>query len=71
MNEYCQYDRYFPCPLAGATAAASVLTPAFFAQLFEVRQELPWVAVTVLALVAGATIVVLERVLPDAATRRT
>jgi MFS family permease len=50
---------------------ASVLTPAFFAQLFEVRQELPWVAVTVLALVAGATIVVLERVLPDAATRRT
>ncbi|MFI5710518.1 MFS transporter [Kribbella sp. NPDC051620] len=50
---------------------ASVLVPAFFAQLFEVREELPWVTLSVLALVAAATIVVLERVLPDAATRRT
>jgi hypothetical protein len=50
---------------------ASVLVPAFFAQLFEVRQELPWVTLSVLALVAAATIVVLERMLPDMATRRT
>lgn len=50
---------------------ASVLAPAFFAQLFELRQELPWVTLSALALVAGGTIVVLERVLPDAATRRT
>ncbi|WP_026163513.1 MFS transporter [Kribbella catacumbae] len=50
---------------------ASVLVPAFFAQLFEVRPELPWIAMSVLALAAGVVIVVLERVLPDAATRRT
>lgn len=50
---------------------ASVLVPAFFAQLFEVRHELPWITLSVLALVAAASIVVLERVLPDAATRRT
>jgi MFS family permease len=50
---------------------ASVLVPAFFAQLFEVRHELPWVTLSVLALVAAGAIVVLERVLPDAATRRT
>jgi MFS family permease len=50
---------------------ASVLAPAFFAQLFEVRQELPWVTMSALALVAAATIVVLERMLPDAVTRRT
>ncbi|WP_203590269.1 MFS transporter [Streptomyces sp. SID13031] len=50
---------------------ASVLAPAFFTQLFEVRHELPWLAISVLALVAGGVIVVLERVLPDAATRRT
>jgi hypothetical protein len=50
---------------------ASVLVPAFFAQLFEVREELPWVALSVLALVAGGTIVVLERVLPHAVTQRT
>ncbi|WP_328332004.1 MFS transporter [Kribbella sp. NBC_00382] len=50
---------------------ASVLVPAFFAQLFERRQELPWVTLSVLALVAAGTIVVLERVLPEVATRRT
>jgi MFS family permease len=50
---------------------ASVLVPAFFAQLFEVREELPWVTLSGLALVAAATIVVLERVLPGVGTRRT
>ncbi|QNE23074.1 MFS transporter [Kribbella qitaiheensis] len=49
---------------------ASVLAPGFFAQLFEVRREFPWLAISVLALVAVGTIVALERVLPDAAVRR-
>jgi Na+/melibiose symporter-like transporter len=50
---------------------ASVLVPAFFAQLFEFEHEFPWLAISVLALAAGATILVLERVLPDATVRRT
>lgn len=50
---------------------ASVLVPAFFAQLFELRHEFPWLAISLLALAAGATILVLERVLPAATTRRT
>lgn len=50
---------------------ASVLAPAFFAQLFEVEHELPWLAISVLAVLAGGTIVALERVLPDTAVRRT
>jgi MFS family permease len=49
---------------------ASVLVPAFFAQLFEVRREFPWLAISLLALLAAGTIVALERVLPDAAVRR-
>jgi MFS family permease len=49
---------------------ASVLVPAFFAQLFDRRAEYPWLAISVLALAAACTIVVLERVLPDAAVRR-
>jgi hypothetical protein len=49
---------------------ASVLVPAFFAQLFEIRHEFPWLAISLLALVAAGTIVALERVLPDAAVRR-
>jgi MFS family permease len=49
---------------------ASVLVPAFFAQLFEVRHEFPWLAISLLALLAAGTIVALERVLPDAAVRR-
>jgi MFS family permease len=49
---------------------ASVLVPAFFAQLFDRRAEYPWLAISVLALAAAGTIVVLERVLPDAAVRR-
>ena len=50
---------------------ASVLAPAFFAQLFEVRHELPWLAISALALVAAATILTLDRTLPHATTRRT
>jgi MFS family permease len=50
---------------------ASVLVPAFFAQLFEVRHEFPWLAISLIALLAAGTIVALERVLPDAAVRRT
>jgi Na+/melibiose symporter-like transporter len=49
---------------------ASVLVPAFFAQLFDRRAEYPWLAISILALAAAGTIVILERVLPDAAVRR-
>ena len=49
---------------------ASVLVPAFFAQLFDRQAEYPWLAISILALAAAGTIVVLERVLPDAAVRR-
>jgi MFS family permease len=49
---------------------ASVLVPAFFAQLFEIRHEFPWLAISVLALIAAATILVLDRTLPHATTRR-
>jgi len=49
---------------------ASVLAPGFFAQLFEVRREFPWLAISLLALLAAGTIVALERVLPDATVRR-
>jgi hypothetical protein len=47
-----------------------VLVPAFFAQLFDRRHEYPWLAISVLALAAAGTIVVLERVLPEVAVRR-
>jgi len=43
---------------------ASVLAPAFFAQLFEIDHELPWMAVTVVALVASVTIYLLARAVP-------
>jgi MFS family permease len=49
---------------------ASVLAPAFFAQLFEVRHEFPWLALSGLALVASATILTLDRVLPHSTTQR-
>ena len=49
---------------------ASVLAPAFFAQLFEVEHEFPWLAISILAVLAAGTIVALERVLPDATVRR-
>lgn len=49
---------------------ATVAAPAFFAQLFAQRAEYPWLAISVLALAAGATIVILERVLPDLTVRR-
>jgi len=49
---------------------ASVLAPALFGQLFDVRREFPWLAISLLALVAAGTIVVLERVLPGAAVGR-
>jgi MFS family permease len=49
---------------------ASVLAPAFFAQLFEVRHEFPWLVLSGLALVAAATILTLDRVLPQSTTQR-
>ncbi|GAA1562443.1 MFS transporter [Kribbella sancticallisti] len=50
---------------------ASVLVPAFFAQLFEIEHELPWLAISLLALAAGGTILALEKALPNATARRT
>jgi len=50
---------------------AGVFVPAFFAQLFDQRPEYPWLAISLLAAISAATIVVLERALPDAAVRRT
>ncbi len=50
---------------------ASVLVPAFFAQLFEVEHEFPWLAISLLALTAAGTILLLERALPNATARRT
>lgn len=49
---------------------ASVLAPAFFAQLFELRHEFPWLALSALALLAAATILVLDRTLPHSTTQR-
>jgi MFS family permease len=49
---------------------ASVLAPAFFAQLFEVRHEFPWLALSALALVSAATILTLDRVFPHSTTQR-
>jgi MFS family permease len=49
---------------------SSVLAPAFFAQLFEVHHELPWLALAVLALVASLTIYVLARVAPRLSSAR-
>ncbi|TCC40293.1 MFS transporter [Kribbella speibonae] len=49
---------------------SSVLAPAFFAQLFEVHHELPWVALAALALVASLTIYILARVAPRLSSER-
>ncbi|TDX08954.1 MFS transporter [Kribbella sp. VKM Ac-2566] len=49
---------------------SSVLAPAFFAQLFEVHHELPWVALAALALIASLTIYVLARVAPRLSSER-
>ncbi|MEU4604940.1 MFS transporter [Kribbella sp. NPDC023972] len=49
---------------------ASVLAPGFFAQLFEVRHEFPWIALSALALLAAATILILDRTLPHSTTQR-
>ncbi|MEV5960924.1 MFS transporter [Kribbella sp. NPDC051952] len=50
---------------------ASVLTPVFFTQLFEVHHELPWLALAVLALIASGTIYALARVIPNSDAQRT
>ena len=42
---------------------AQVLVPAFFAQLFEVRADVPWLAVAGLALLAAASLSVVGRTL--------
>ncbi len=49
---------------------AAVLAPAFFAQLFEVRHELPWLALSALALLAAGTILALDRTIPHSTTQR-
>jgi MFS family permease len=49
---------------------ASVLVPGFFAQLFEIRHEFPWLGMSALALLAVATIFTLDRVPPHATTQR-
>ncbi|MFK4083579.1 MFS transporter [Kribbella sp. NPDC020789] len=56
-GKYLSYWQY-------SFAVASVLAPAFFAQLFEVRHELPWLATAVLALVAAGTFAAVGRTLP-------
>jgi MFS family permease len=50
---------------------ASVLAPAFFAQLFELQHELPWLTVAAVALLAGAVIFALDRAVPHLMTQRT
>ncbi|TDO67114.1 MFS transporter [Kribbella sp. VKM Ac-2571] len=49
---------------------SSVLAPAFFAQLFEVHHELPWVALAALALIASLTIYALARTAPRLSSER-
>ncbi|TCO24957.1 MFS transporter [Kribbella steppae] len=49
---------------------AAVLAPAFFAQLFEVRHEFPWLALSALAILAAAIIFALDRTLPHSTTQR-
>ncbi|WP_405063384.1 MFS transporter [Kribbella sp. NBC_01505] len=56
-GKYLSYWQY-------SFAFASVLAPGFFAQLFEVRHELPWLVTAVLALVAAGTLAAIGRVLP-------
>lgn len=62
-GKYLSYWQY-SFTLAGAIA------PAFFAQLFDRRAELPWLGISILAVLAGLTILILERVLPTEAVRR-
>jgi MFS family permease len=50
---------------------ASIVAPAFFAQLFSVRPEYPWLVTALLAAVAGGALLAIERKLPAAAVRRT
>ncbi|WP_406049484.1 MFS transporter [Kribbella sp. NBC_00889] len=49
---------------------ASILAPAYFAQLFEAQHELPWLGISALALIAAATILILDRVFPHSTTQR-
>jgi len=49
---------------------ASVLAPGFFAQLFEIHEELPWLAVSALALLAVITIFILDRSIPRSTSHR-
>ncbi|MFC0628239.1 MFS transporter [Kribbella deserti] len=62
-GKYLSYWQY-SFTLAGAIA------PAFFAQLFDRSPELPWLGISLLAVLAGLTILILERVLPTEAVRR-
>lgn len=49
---------------------ASVLAPGVFTQLFEIQHELPWLALTVLALTASTIIFALARFVPNSVTQR-
>lgn len=62
-GKYLSYWQY-------SFAFSSVLAPGFFAQLFEVRHDLPWVAMSGLAVVASVTIFVLARVSPRLSAER-
>jgi MFS family permease len=62
-GKYLSYWQY-------SFAFSSVLAPVFFAKLFVVHHELPWLALAVLALVASLTIYVLARVAPRLSAER-
>lgn len=62
-GKYLSYWQY-------SFAFSSVLAPAFFAKLFEVHHELPWLALAVLALVASLTFYVVARVAPRLSSER-
>jgi MFS family permease len=62
-GKYLSYWQY-------SFAFSSVLAPVFFAKLFVVHHELPWLVLAVLALVASLTIYVLARVAPRLSAER-
>ncbi len=49
---------------------ASVLAPGFFARLFEIHEELPWLAVSALALLAVVIIFTVDRSTPRSTSQR-
>ncbi|MEU4192701.1 MFS transporter [Kribbella sp. NPDC026611] len=62
-GKYLSYWQY-------SFAFSSVLAPGFFALLFEVHHELPWVLLAGLALIAAATFLVVARTAPRLSSAR-